>query len=114
MEELREKVPFHCIIGPTNCGKTTIIGLAAGVGYIAKKIIKEPFINDPSSSITNYAKWVVVLSGSIYLKDYLEHKRFYQNQLKDVRSLLINGNHSNDDWRSYLECDHLCWWILSS
>ena len=32
-----------------------IIELAAGVGYVAKKVIKEPFINDPSSSVINYA-----------------------------------------------------------
>ena len=49
-----------------------LIGLSAGVGYLARKVIKEPFINDPSSSIVNYAKWVAVLSGSMYLKDYLE------------------------------------------
>ena len=42
-----------------------LIGLAAGVGYLARKVTKEPFINDPSSSITKYAKWVVVLSGSM-------------------------------------------------
>ena len=92
-----------------------LIGLSAEVGYLARKVIKEPFINDPSSSIVNYDKWVAVLSGSMYLKDYLEKKKtiFYQNQLKDVISLLLNGNHSNDDWRSYLECNHLRWWILS-
>ena len=50
-------------------------GLAAGVGYLAKKAIKEPFINDPSSSVINYAKWVAVLSGSMYLKDYLENQK---------------------------------------
>ena len=49
-----------------------LIGLASGVGYLARKVIKEPFINDPSSSITNYAKWVPVLSGSMYLKNYME------------------------------------------
>ena len=49
-----------------------LIGLSAGVGYLARKVIKEPFISDPSSSIINYAKWVSVLSGSMYLKDYLE------------------------------------------
>ena len=52
-----------------------IIGLAAGVGYVAKKMMKESFLNDPSSNITNYAKWVVVLSGSMYLKTYLEDQK---------------------------------------
>ena len=47
-----------------------LIGLAAGVGYLAKKAIK-----DPSSTVINYAKWVAVLSGSMYLKDYLENQK---------------------------------------
>jgi hypothetical protein len=51
-----------------------IIGLAAGIGYAAKKAMKESFINDPSSSVMNYGKWVVVLAGSSYAKDYLESK----------------------------------------
>ena len=46
---------------------SVLIGLSAGVGYIAKKAMKESFINDPSSSIVNYGKWVAVLSGSMYL-----------------------------------------------
>ena len=52
-----------------------LIGLGAGVGYVAKKVMKESFLSDPSSSITNYAKWVVVLSGSMYLKTYLEEQK---------------------------------------
>ena len=51
---------------------SVLIGLSAGVGYIAKKAIKESFINDPSS---NYGKWVAVLSGSMYLKEYLEKQK---------------------------------------
>ena len=54
---------------------SVLIGLSAGVGYIAKKALKESFINDPSSSIVNYGKWVAVLSGSMYLKDYLEKQK---------------------------------------
>ena len=54
---------------------TVLIGLSAGVGYIAKKAIKESFINDPSSSVINYVKWVTVLSGSMYLKEYLEKQK---------------------------------------
>ena len=52
-----------------------LIGLGAGVGYAAKKLMKESFLSDPSSSITNYAKWVAVLSGSMYLKTYLEDQK---------------------------------------
>jgi len=52
-----------------------LIGLSAGVGYVGKKVMKESFINDPSSSIVSYAKWVAVLTGSMYLKDYLETQK---------------------------------------
>ena len=52
-----------------------LIGLSAGVGYVAKKMMKESFLSDPSMSITNYAKWVAVLSGSMYLKTYLEDQK---------------------------------------
>ena len=52
-----------------------LVGLSAGVGYVAKKAIRESFISDPSSNIMNYVKWVAVLSGSIYLKDYLETQK---------------------------------------
>ena len=50
----------------------TLIGSSACVGYIGKKALKESFIKDPSSDVMNYAKWVAVLAGSMYLKDYLE------------------------------------------
>lgn len=52
-----------------------LVGISTGVGYVAKKAMRESFISDPSSSIMNYGKWVVVLSGSIYLKDYLEKEK---------------------------------------
>ena len=51
-----------------------IVGLAAGIGYVGKKATKETFIDDPSSSVMNYGKWVLVLAGSSYAKDYLEKK----------------------------------------
>jgi len=52
-----------------------LVGISAGVGYVAKKALRESFISDPSSSIMNYGKWVAVLSGSMYLKDYLEKEK---------------------------------------
>ena len=33
-----------------------LVGLSAGVGYLAKKILKENFLGDPSSNVMNYAK----------------------------------------------------------
>lgn len=52
-----------------------VIGIAAGIGYLGKKVMRESFINDPSSSLVNYGKWVGVLAGSMYLKEYLEEKK---------------------------------------
>ena len=52
-----------------------LVGLSAGVGYVAKKAIRESFTSDPSSNIMNYGKWVAVLSCSMYLKDYLETQK---------------------------------------
>ena len=49
----------------------TITGLAAGIGWIAKKTEKENFTADPSSNVMNYVKFTAVMAGSIALKQYL-------------------------------------------
>ena len=49
----------------------TLTGLAAGIGWIAKNVVKETFTADPSSNVMNYAKFTAVMAGSIALKDYL-------------------------------------------
>ena len=54
---------------------SVFVGIATGVGYIGKKVIKEPLISDPSTNIMNFGKWIMVLTGSIYLRDYLESKK---------------------------------------
>jgi len=52
-----------------------IVGLASGIGYIGKKMLKENFLGDPSSSLGNYSKLTVVVAGSIALKEYLEKEK---------------------------------------
>ena len=57
-----------------------LVGLTAGVGYLAKKILKENFLKenflgDPSSNVMNYAKFTGVLAGSMALKTYLEDQK---------------------------------------
>ena len=47
-----------------------LVGLSAGVGYLAKKIL-----GDPSSNVMNYAKFTGVLAGSMALKTYLEDQK---------------------------------------
>ena len=58
----------------TITGATVVVGIASAFGYLGKKTLKENFIGDPSASIANFGKWVVVLSGSLYAKEYLEDK----------------------------------------
>ena len=52
-----------------------LVGIAAGIGWVGKKVLKESFTSDPSSNFMNYGKWVAALSASIYLKDYLHDKK---------------------------------------
>ena len=58
-----------------------LIGLAAAVGYVGKKALKESFISDPSYNFMNYAKWVAVLSAGMYLKTYLEDQKILPKEL---------------------------------
>ena len=58
-----------------------MVGLAAGVGYIAKKMLKENFLGDPSTSVMNYGKWTAILAGSMALKTYLEDQKILPKQL---------------------------------
>jgi len=45
-----------------------LTGLTAAIGWITKKVVKENFTSEPSSSAMNYAKFTAVLAGSIALK----------------------------------------------
>ena len=38
----------------------TLTGIAAGLGWIAKKVAKENFTPDPSSNVINYVKFTGV------------------------------------------------------
>ena len=51
-----------------------ITGLAAGIGFLAKKVIKEPMTSDPSSNLMNYVKFTVVIAA-LATKDYLEKQK---------------------------------------
>ena len=53
----------------------TITGLAAGIGWVAKKVVKENFTSGPSSSAMNYVKFTAIMEGSIALKQYLEDQK---------------------------------------
>jgi len=53
----------------------TLTGLVAGIGWLAKKVVKDNFTSDPSSKVMNYAKFTAVMAGSIALKQYLEDQK---------------------------------------
>ena len=53
----------------------TLTGLVAGIGWAAKKVVKENLTSNPSSSAMNYVKFSVVMAGSIALRQYLEDQK---------------------------------------
>ena len=53
----------------------TLTGLAAGIGWVAKKVVKENLTSDPSSSVMNYGKFTAVMAGAIALKKCLEDQK---------------------------------------
>jgi len=53
----------------------TLTGLAAGISWAVKKVVKENFTSNPSSSFMNYMKFTAIMAGSIGLKNYLEDQK---------------------------------------
>ena len=53
----------------------TLTGIAAGIGWIAKKVVKENFTPDPSSNIMNFVKFTAIMAGSIALKQCLQDQK---------------------------------------
>jgi len=52
-----------------------LTGLAARIGSIAKKVVKENYTSDPGSNAMNYVKFTTVVAACIALKQYLEDKK---------------------------------------
>ena len=50
-------------------------------GILVKKILKENFLGDPSSSLGNYGKLTLVVAGSIAAKDYLQEQKIIPSSL---------------------------------
>ena len=77
---------------------SVLIGISSGFGY---------FVNlyDPSDSVIDYLKWVGILSGSIYLKDYMQREEILKridslNSKKDDNLNLKKDNKKNLDLKS--------------
>ena len=51
----------------------TLTGIAAAIGWVSKKVLKENLTPDPSSDLMNYVRFTAVMAGSIALKNYLEY-----------------------------------------
>ena len=68
-----------------------LVGLAAFIGWVGKKVLKESLTGDPSANFMNYGKWVTVLSGSILLKDLFisKTKRSFQTACKFKHTIMI-------------------------
>jgi len=53
----------------------TLTGLAAGIGWASKKVLKEEVTANPSANVMNYVKFTAVMAASLALKQYLEDKK---------------------------------------
>ena len=56
-------------------------GLVAGIGWIARKVVKDNFTADPSSNAMNYVKFTAALAASIALKQYLEDQKILPSSM---------------------------------
>ena len=53
----------------------TVTGLAAGIGWASKKVLKEDVTANPSTNVLNYVKFTAVMAVSFAIKQYLEDKK---------------------------------------
>jgi len=53
----------------------TLIGLAAGIGWASKKVLKEDVTANSSTNVMNYVKFTAVMAASIAAKNYLEKQK---------------------------------------
>jgi len=53
----------------------TLTGLAAGIGWASKKVLKEDMTANRSTNIMNYVKFTAVMAASIAAKDHLEKQK---------------------------------------
>ena len=53
----------------------TLTGLYTGIGWFAKKVLKENVTADPSANAMNYLKSTAVMAAAIALRDYLEKQK---------------------------------------
>ena len=59
----------------------TLTGLAAAIGFVSKKVLKETLTADPSSNVMNYVKFTAIIAGSIVIKDYLMKEKILPDSI---------------------------------
>lgn len=59
---------FSIISNATMSDNKLVKTIMAGIGWIAKKVVKENFTCDPSVSAMNYVKFTTIMADSIALK----------------------------------------------
>lgn len=62
-------------LAKTIINTVTRTGLAAGIGWIAKKRAKENFTADLNSNVMNYANLSAVKAGNVALKQYFDDQK---------------------------------------
>ena len=77
----------------------TLTGFAAGIGWIAKNVLKENFAADPSANVMNYAKFTAVMAGSVALKQYLEDQKIVPTNSKNkhIAICISSSKKKHDD-----------------
>ena len=53
----------------------TLTGIATGIGWASKKVLKENLTQDPSSDVMNFVKFTAVMAASMALKKYLDDQK---------------------------------------
>jgi len=59
----------------------TLTGLATGIGWASKKVLKEDVTANPSTNVVNYVKFTAVMAASIALNDYLEKQKILPDSI---------------------------------
>ena len=92
---LTQKVVSKEKIFKTIYDASILIGISSGFGYFVN-------MNDPSDSVIDYVKWVIVLSRSFYLKDYLNREEIIKriDSLNSKRDNNLNSKKKNLDLKS--------------
>ena len=53
----------------------TLTGIAAGIGWASRQVLKEEVTANPATNVMNYVKFTAVMAASIALRDYLEKQK---------------------------------------